>query len=174
MAAETACGSKLWASLNYLLPDRGEDADGYYAGTAGTLRRRFDARNVVIADIRDAAETFRLDKHGFQFVRREGRFSKFDDWFLIIDQYYSEVNQLVKMQYVYAPSLQWNRLIPQAVRAPRTYEPSSIWSGTRRSSQRWRKRRAKRTPNLFPSSPQVALCTLTKATPVLAGIWRSL
>ncbi|KAF2158982.1 hypothetical protein M409DRAFT_71330 [Zasmidium cellare ATCC 36951] len=96
MAAAIANPSVVRANLNYLLPGGGADADGFYPGTASNLRRKFDVREVPITDVRSVNDTFDIDKHGFKFVPREGKFNEFDNKEQTAQHWYPEVIELLK------------------------------------------------------------------------------
>ncbi|KAI0822266.1 hypothetical protein BC628DRAFT_1421948 [Trametes gibbosa] len=87
-------------TLNYYVPlDGSEEAPyAYVEPTPGKLRSNVGSESypVVIHDARAAAEELTLDKNGFQFVKWPSVETKFDDDARIKEQYYPEVEELLK------------------------------------------------------------------------------
>lgn len=78
-----------------------DNADGSppastYVGKPETFERPYEPRNVTIRDVSGDEDKYTLDSHGFQYVRSVSIEKDFLDDAQIKDQYYKEIDQLLK------------------------------------------------------------------------------
>lgn len=85
-------------TLNYQLEGA---ANYFHAGTVGHYMRKFDTRNVQIADMRTCDEQFSLDKQGFELHGFHSAEQSFEDDVRIQSVVYPEVAELLKKVYVF-------------------------------------------------------------------------
>lgn len=84
-------------SLNYYKePADGSAPHPSIVGKPETYDRPSDPVDVVVRDVRGKEAEFSLDGQGFQFVKHESEEKKFVDEEKIKEQYYPEVEQLLK------------------------------------------------------------------------------
>ena len=67
-----------------------------YVGKPETYERPYETHNVTIHDVTGDEAKYTLDSHGFQFVPSVSVEKDFQDEAQIKDQYYKEVDQLLK------------------------------------------------------------------------------
>lgn len=96
MAIDPSPTGEVSATLNYYLPPAKGGVDEYQPGTAGARRRKHDAIEVSIGDMRGHEADFNLDTQGFQVVDSASIERNFEDEDAITDEYYEECRQLIK------------------------------------------------------------------------------
>ena len=78
---------------------------GFTAGTAGFHRRKHNAVQSVVHDVRGREDEFKLDIQGFEFHHWKSAVTDFRDDEEVKRVYYKEVEEFVKKLYVYALSV---------------------------------------------------------------------
>ncbi|KAM3419401.1 hypothetical protein BST61_g5330 [Cercospora zeina] len=84
------------AILNYLLPQSKGGSDVSIPGTAADKKRKRDPREMTIIDMRGSENTFKLDIHGFEPVRRPVPSHWLQDENETKTSYYNDCVDLVK------------------------------------------------------------------------------
>lgn len=84
-------------TLNFFKPNEdGSPPEPAYVNKPQTYDRPRDTRNVTIQDVTGDEAHYSLDSHGFQFVAHVSKERDFVDDDQIKDQYYKEVDQILK------------------------------------------------------------------------------
>lgn len=83
--------------LNYHKPNEdGSPPHPTYVGRPETYDRPFEAHSTTVKDVRGRESEYSLDSNGFQFYRHPSVEKDFIDDEQIKDQYYKEVEQILK------------------------------------------------------------------------------
>lgn len=83
--------------LNFFKPNEdGSPPQPTYVNKPETFERPVDTHKVVIQDVTGDEANYSLDSHGFQFVPHVSKERDFVDDAQIKDQYYKEVDQILK------------------------------------------------------------------------------
>lgn len=83
--------------LNFFKPNEdGSPPQPTYVNKPETYERPVETHNVVITDVSGDEAKYTLDSHGFQFVPHVSKERDFVDDAQIVDQYYKEVDQILK------------------------------------------------------------------------------
>lgn len=95
-------------SLNFFKDNEdGSPPHPTYVGKPETYRRPRDSHKVTIHDVSGEEDKYTLDEQGFQFLKHTSVEKDFVDEEKVKDEYYKEVDQLLKDVYV----LLQNRLV---------------------------------------------------------------
>lgn len=89
-------------TINYYRdPGDGSEHAPSIAGKRSTFNQPSIDLDTVVTDITGSEDQFTLDSHGFQLVDNISRMKEFDDDDRIKEEYYPEVEQLVREVYVF-------------------------------------------------------------------------
>lgn len=94
----TSLGKDVQTELNYYL-DTGAPPEPAYVGKPESYNRPVDTRKVTIHDVRGRESQTHLDTVGFQYVKHESKEKTFDDDQRIKEEYYPEVEEVIKNTY---------------------------------------------------------------------------
>ena len=83
-------------TLNYYLDPSQGGTSFFRPGTAGNYRRKFDERDVEVADLRKSEKSFQLDTHGFEMRKHTSTEKDFSSEEVVKDVVYKEVAELLK------------------------------------------------------------------------------
>ncbi|KXT03335.1 hypothetical protein AC578_3954 [Pseudocercospora eumusae] len=97
-----------------------------YVGKPETYERPHTTENVIIHDVTGDEDKYTLDSHGFQFIRSVSIEKDFLDEDQIKDQYYKEVDQLLKAVTGASRTFIFDHTIRRQVQDPREKQQAPI------------------------------------------------
>lgn len=89
---------RIKATLNYYLEPEKGGYEAFWFGTVGEKRRPFEYVEVPITDMRGHEQEFKLDTHGFEYIKVSSKLSPEDtnSYERIEEVYYPECEELIK------------------------------------------------------------------------------